>query len=167
MAGKHLARRSEKLPVRRDVVEDPFLELRDRMDRFMDDFTGGVWPFSWRVRPFEWRMEAFMPIVDIKDHGKEIEIQAELPGVSEKDVDLSLFGDSLIIKGEKKDGMEEKGKGYYRAERSYGSFERTIELPVDVDREKVEATFKDGVLSICLPKTKEAIEHTKKIPIRA
>jgi HSP20 family protein len=105
------------------------------------------------------------PIVDIKDHEKEIEIQAELPGVSEKDVDLSLSDNSLIIKGEKKHETEEEEKGYYRMERSYGSFERTIPLPVEVDRDKVEATFKNGILNICLPKTKEAIAHTKKIPI--
>jgi HSP20 family protein len=162
-----LAKRNEKVPVHRDVVSDPFLAFRDRMDRLMDDFVGGHiggWPFSWDTRPFEWRMGTF-PIVDIKNHEKEIEIQAELPGVSEKDVDLSLSDNSLIIKGEKKHETEEEEKGYYRMERSYGSFERTIPLPVEVDRDKVEATFKNGILNICLPKTKEAIAHTKKIPI--
>ncbi len=169
MAREYIAKQGEKVPARKDIARDPFLALRDRVDRIIDEFSGGLglWPASWDVRPMEWRMGAFMPTVDIKDRDNEIEIDAELPGVSEKDVELSLSGDSLIIKGEKKHETEEQEKGYYRAERAYGVFERAIPLPVDVDREKVEATFKNGVLSICLPKTKEAIEHIKKIPIRA
>jgi HSP20 family protein len=167
MATEQVAKQGEKGAVRREVARDPFLALRERMDRLIDEFTGGygAWPFSWDIRSMEWRTGAFMPSVDIKDKENEIRIEAELPGVSEKDVELSLSGDSLIIRGEKKHATEEKEKGYYRAERSYGSFERSIPLPVDVDRDKVEATFKNGVLNITLPKTKEAIQQTKKIPI--
>jgi HSP20 family protein len=168
MAAETVVKRGEKLPGRREVARDPFMALRDRMERLMDEFTGGfgVGPFSWDLRPFEWRMGAFLPVVDIKDRDNEIRIEMELPGVSEKDVDVSLSGDSLLIRGEKKHEAEEKEKGYYHAERSYGSFERSIPLPVDVERDKVQATFKDGVLSIVLPKSKEAIQQTRKIPIR-
>jgi len=168
MAAEQVVKRGERSVAGRDIARDPFLALRDRIDRLMDEFTGsfGAWPFSWDIKPLEWRLGAFVPTVDIKDRGNEIRIEAELPGVSEKDVDLSLSGDSLIIRGEKKHETEEKEKGYYRAERSYGSFERAIPLPVDVERDKIDATFKNGVLSITLPKCKEAIEHTKKIAIR-
>ncbi len=163
---QQLERPSERMPARRE--RDPFTALRDRMDRLFEDFTGAwEWPLLREVRPFEWRMEAFIPRVDIKDEDNQLKVEAELPGVSEKDVELSISGDMLMISGEKKQEKEEKEKGYYRVERSYGSFQRAIPLPVDVDRDKVQASFKNGVLTVTLPKSPEAMKQTKKIPIKA
>ncbi len=169
MAEQVAKRREAKAPVGREERRDPFLAFRDRMDRLMDDFFGGfdIWPVNrWAINPFEWRMGAFVPTLDVKDENDQIRIEAELPGMAENDVEISLSGDFLTIKGEKKQEVEEKEKSYYRTERSYGSFERTIPLPVEVDRDKVEAHFKKGVLEITLPKTKEAAAATKKIPIK-
>ena len=97
----------------------------------------------------------------------EIKVSAELPGMDEKDIDVSLTRDTLTIKGEKKEEKEDTGKDYYKMERSYGSFTRSIPLPVEVDTDKVQATFKKGVLEITLPKTAKAIQETKKVPVKA
>ncbi len=158
--GEQVAKGSEhKVPARREDVRDPFLALKKRMERLVDEYSGGAeaWPFSKELTPFDWRMSAFTPNVDIKDEETRITIEAELPGVSEKDVEVTLSGDSLIIRGEKKLETEEKEKDYYRVERSYGSFRRSIPLPVEVDGDNVKATFRNGILSITLPKSKEAL----------
>jgi HSP20 family protein len=103
----------------------------------------------------------------VSETDKEIKVSAELPGMDEKDIDVSLTRDSLTIKGEKKQETEDKGEDYYRMERSYGSFTRSIPLPIEVDTDKVQATFKKGVLEITLPKTARAIQETRKIPVKA
>lgn len=169
MAQEVATKRESRMPIRREEARDPYVALRERMDRVMDEFLGGldVWPSTWAVRPFEWRMGAFTPSIDIRDEDNQIKIEAELPGLADKDVEITLSEDTLIITGEKKQEEKQKEKNYYRMERSYGSFKRTIPLPVDIDRDKVEAHFKNGVLDITLPKTKEAVESTKKIPIKA
>ena len=87
--------------------------------------------------------------------------------MDEKDIDVSLTRETLTIKGEKKEEKEDKGKDYYKMERSYGSFTRSIPLPVEVDTDKVQATFKKGVLEITLPKTAKAIQETKKVPVKS
>jgi HSP20 family protein len=87
--------------------------------------------------------------------------------MNDKDIDVSLTKDSLTIKGEKKEEKEDKGKNYYRMERSFGSFTRTVPLPAEVDTEKAKADFVKGVLTVTLPKTPKAIKDTKKIPIKA
>jgi HSP20 family protein len=168
MAEEVAKKQEPRMPTRREEGRDPFLALRERMDRVMEDFFGGFdWPSPrWAISPFEWRMGVFTPSLDVRDEGNQIRIEAELPGMSEKDVEISLTGDAITIRGEKKQETEQKEKSYYRMERSYGSFERTVPLPVDVDREKVEARFRNGVLDITLPKTQEAVQATKKIPIK-
>lgn len=169
MAGNIEKRVGTKVPVRHEAGRDPFLAFRQNMDRLMDDFFRGfdMWPFSRRESgPFEWRTGAFSPSVDVRDEDNRVTIEAELPGMTEKDVEVSLSADSITIRGEKKKETEEEEKNYYRVERSYGSFERTVPLPVDIEPDKVEAKFKNGVLSITLPKTKEALAQTRKIPIK-
>ena len=141
--------------------ENPFALLRREMDSLFDNFFHGF-----GIEPFESRMGAFAPKVDMTENDKEIKISAELPGVDEKDIDVSLQKDMLTIKGEKKEEKEDKGKDYYRMERSYGSFSRTIPLPVDVETDGVEAKFKKGVLSITIPKTAKAVAETKKISVK-
>jgi len=150
----------KSVPVRRED-ENPFSLLRHEMDSLFDNFFRGF-----DMEPFESRMGVFSPKVDVTENDKEIKISAELPGMDEKDIDVSLQNDMLTIKGEKKEEKEDKGKDYYRMERSYGSFSRTIPLPVDVETDKVEAKFKKGVLSITLPKTAKAVAETKKIAVK-
>ena len=91
----------------------------------------------------------------------------ELPGMEAKDVDVSVTGDMLVLKGEKRQEKEEKDKNYHFSERAYGSFQRAFELPTSVDRGKITADFSKGVLTITLPKTAEAQQPTKKISVKA
>ena len=126
--------------------------FRREIDRLFDRFFE-VMPFS---------EQEFMPSVDISETDKDVIVQAEIPGIDPKDLDISLNGRLLTIKGEKKSEHEEKKENYHKIERKYGSFSRTLELPVDVDPDKVGATYKDGVLKIVLPKT----EAGKKIEVK-
>ena len=145
--------------------EQPFYSLQRDVNQLFDAFFRGF-----DVAPFDFasdRFRTFSPSIDIKETDKEILIKAELPGMDEKDVEVNLLEDRLTIKGEKKEEKEDKGSDYYHMERSYGSFNRVIALPDRVDTKKAEANFKNGVLSITLPKTAEAKEKGKKIPIKA
>jgi HSP20 family protein len=158
MALRDLIPIKKGVPARREE-HDPFSLFRDEMNRLFDSFFRGF-----DIEPFEPRI-AFSPKVDVSETEKAFTVSAELPGMDEKDIDVSLEKDRITIKGEKKEEKEEKGKDFYRAERSYGSFVRTIPLPKEIDTEKVEAQFKKGLLTITLPKTPEAIKEVKKIPI--
>jgi HSP20 family protein len=109
--------------------------------------------------------DSWFPTIDISEGKKDITVKAEIPGVEANDIDISLNGKLLTIKGEKKQEKEEKEENYHRMERSYGYFNRTIELPSEVDPEKVDASYKKGVLKIELKKTKES--ETKKIEIKS
>ena len=160
MALKDIIPRNKSLLVKREEA-DPFALIKRRMDDVFEDFLHGF-----DLQPFESRLGVFSPNIDVIENEKEIRISAELPGMEEKDIEVSLNKDSLSIKGEKKEEKEDKGKGYYRMERSYGSFSRTIPVPVEVEADKVEAKFKKGVLNITLPKTAKAVAETKKIPVK-
>jgi len=109
---------------------------------------------------------ALAPSIDVSENDKGIEVTAELPGVDEKDVEVTLADNLLTIKGEKKSEREEKEEGSYVSERSYGSFQRSFSLPYEVDAGKVEAKFDKGVLKISLPKSPELKKKTKKIAIK-
>lgn len=104
----------------------------------------------------------FSPAVDITETDKEIVVKAELPGIDQKDLKVELADGVLTIKGEKKEEKEEKGENLYRLERSFGSFARSFRLPCEVQEEKIEAKYKDGVLSLTLPK----VESGKKTSIQ-
>lgn len=140
--------------------EDPFGSMRRELDRVFDTMTRSMS----LARP-AMGLGAMAPRLDVKDTGPAIEIQAELPGVEEKDVELQFAGGMLTLRGEKKQEREEKEKGYYLMERAYGSFMRQIPMPVDIDEAKITASFENGVLSVVLPKSAEAAGKTKKIPI--
>lgn len=140
----------------------PFFSFRQEMDRLMEDFFG-----RFETQPYPRSTEAFTPHMDVVDSEKEIKVSAELPGMDEKDIDVSITREALTIRGEKKEEKEEQGKDYYRSERSFGSFTRTIPLPVEIETEKATASFKKGVLTVKLPKTRQTIEETKKITIKA
>lgn len=151
----------ETLPKRFEEF-NPFLVLRNEMDNVFDNFFRGF-----EVEPFGKGSGVFQPKVNVADGEKEITVSVEIPGMDEKDIELSLTKDALTIKGEKKEEKEEKGKNYHRMECSYGSFSRTLPLPVEINTEKAEAAYKKGVLKIVLPKTEKAVKETKKIPIKA
>lgn len=108
---------------------------------------------------------AFSPTLDVADKGKEIEVTAELPGMQEKDIEVTVDEHGLILRGEKKQERKEEGDNYTRMERSFGSFQRYIPLSSPVDRDKVKARFKNGVLTIKMPKTGEESQQAKKIQI--
>ena len=110
--------------------------------------------------------DVYSPRVDVTETDKEIVVSAELPGLDSKDIDISLSQDVLTISGQKRQEKEEKGKNYYRAERSYGSFRRSIPLPSEVEADKVDAAFERGVLTVTLPKSAEA-RAAKKITVKS
>ena len=132
--------------------------FRKEMDRFWNRFFGET-PLS-RTFTEEW-----VPSVDISETKDSFVVKTELPGLEAKDVDVSISGDLLTIKGEKKKEEEEKDEHHYCAERYYGSFQRTFQLPTGVKADKIEATFDKGVLKVTLPKEEEA--KKKEIEIKA
>lgn len=132
--------------------------LRREMDRLFDRFFEG-WPFRVAAEEGVWE-----PSLDVSETAREILVKAEIPGMDPKDIDLSVRGNVLTLAGERKQEKEEKGENFHRVERTYGSFSRSVRLPVEVDPEKVSASYKDGVLKITLRKTKQAAE--KKIEVK-
>jgi len=165
----------KQAPALRNVTTDPWQAFRTEMDRLFDRFSGGFFGFPSMRRLFDveplWRDESLpgmtLPVMDVSEDDKAYKLTAELPGLTEKDVDVTLTGDVVVLKGEKKQEHEEKGKNRYLSERSYGSFQRSFYLPDGVARDKVTAEFKDGVLTVMLPKTVEAQAQTKKVEVKA
>jgi len=142
---------------------DVFSAMRDEMDRVFERFEHG-----WPRLPTLFRREGSMtvPDLDIRESANAIVVEAELPGVDEKDVTVSLANGVLTIRGEKKQETEEKGENYHVTERSFGSFERAIRLPDTIDESKVEAKFEKGVLKVTAGKKLEAVKAERKIEIR-
>ncbi|HEX2113235.1 MAG TPA: Hsp20/alpha crystallin family protein [Alphaproteobacteria bacterium] len=138
---------------------DPFSTMRREMDRLFDEFRGvGGGPYAAEV--------GFAPAVNVKQTDKGVEVTAELPGIDEKNVEVSLAENALTIRGEKKQEKEEKGEGWFMSERSFGSFMRTIPLPIEVDEAKVSAQFRNGVLTVTLPAAADTERKTKKIEVK-
>jgi HSP20 family protein len=125
------------------------------------------WPTPWRDAP---RLDLggfdFAPRVDTAETDTAYEVTAELPGVEEKEIKISLENNLLCISGEKKAEREEKKKDYVMTERSYGSFKRAFTLPDNVDAEKIAAKFEKGVLKVMLPKTSPSLSKQREIPIK-
>jgi HSP20 family protein len=145
-------------PAKREGIRHPFLALRSEVNRLFDDFFVGRWmqPFSRDSWPrLERALGMTFPVVDAAESEKEYRITAELPGMTDKDVEVTLANGVLTLEGEKK---EEREKDYHVSERRYGSFQRSFPLPEDVDAEGVEAKLKDGVFIVLLPRTGEAQE---------
>ncbi|HTF98983.1 MAG TPA: Hsp20/alpha crystallin family protein [Nitrospirota bacterium] len=136
--------------------------MQREMNRVFDTFNR-----TWGLGTFPEVTGSFMPRLDVTEDEKAFTITAELPGMSEKEIELSLSADTLTIRGEKKEeAKEEQGKNYYYSERSYGTFMRTIPLPSQIETDKVSASFKKGVLTVTLPKTASAVETAKKITVK-
>jgi HSP20 family protein len=165
--------KEQKAPAKSEAWH-PFESLRHEMNRLFDEFDRDFWltPFrrpTFAAEPF-WRRElswSATPAVDIAEGEKAYEISAELPGLDEKDIEVKLANGGLTIKGEKREEKEERKKDYYLHERHFGAFERYFRLPEEVDAEKIEASFKKGVLTVTLPKRPEAQKAEKKIAVKA
>ena len=145
----------------------PFESLRREVDRLFEEFDRGLWRFPRALSALEpaW-VRGAAPAVEIVERDKDYLVTAELPGLSDKDVELKLANDMLTIKGEKKEEKEEKRKGYYLSERRYGAFERSFRVPEGADSDKVEAKFSNGVLTITMPKKPEAMKAARTIDIK-
>lgn len=146
----------------------PFEALRREIDRLFDDFGGnGGWPRSLFESLPAWRAFGAIPATDIVEKDGGYELTAELPGLDEKDVEVTAANGILTIKGEKKQEREEKKKGCYLSERRYGAFERRYPVPEDVDPEKIQAVFRKGVLTVTMPRSAEAKPAARRIEVRA
>jgi len=170
--------KNENAPVKKSEIGssaeawNPFSALRGEFDQLLDRFSRD-WPIGDPLggmsfpTPMRRMQEAWgfgVPAVDFIDKEDAVEVRAELPGMSEEDIDVEVTDSILTISGEKKEEREEGEKGgrYYLSERKYGSFERSIHLPDGVDKDKVAAIVKDGVLVVTIAKTPEARKKPKK-----
>ncbi len=153
---------------------DAWRSLRTEMDRLFDRFTTG-WGMPSLRRMFDaeptFRYESSLsmptPAMDVSEDDAGYKVTAELPGMSEKEVEVVLSGDTLTLKGEKRQEKEQKDKNFYLSERSYGSFQRSFYVPEGVDRDKIAADFSKGVLTLTMPKTAKAVGQQKKIEVKA
>ncbi|MBN2654569.1 MAG: Hsp20/alpha crystallin family protein [Nitrospirae bacterium] len=147
----------------------PLRELED-MRRDMDRIFEEFFVPSGRRRQHAWPVQAeaglVVPNVEMYDRKNEIVVKAEVPGVKKDGLDLTITKDSLTIKGEVKKEEEVKQENYYFSERSYGTFTRSLALPVEVESEKAKASFENGVLEIVLPKKEEAKSKEIKIEVK-
>lgn len=178
MAKKSVAvKKKETKPANVPAAWQPFAELRTRMDDLFDDFTRG-WGLSQTVprvpslKPLEWPSimgQGGEPLIDVhfeaKESDKEIDISAELPGLDDKDVEVTVADGLLTIKGEKKIEAEKEDKNYHFSERRYGSFTRSFRVPDSVDESKIKANLEKGVLNVSLPKRPEAMKKKQKIAV--
>jgi len=145
--------------------DHPFYSLQKDMNNLFDNFFRG---FNMAPRGFAvGGMGSFSPSVDVKENEKEFIIKAELPGVDEKDIEVTVTNDSITIKGEKKEEKEDKDKNYYYMERSYGSFSRVIPFEAEIESGRAEAHFKNGILDIKIPKNQSTKAKGTKVSIKS
>lgn len=161
MASQDVTKSSQKSSQPIDVFD----AMRHEMNRLFDRFDQGF-PSLPSLFGSGGSGGGFGLDLDVRDDGKSMVIEAELPGVAEKDVSVTLANGVLTISGEKKNEREEKKDNYYLSERSYGSFRRSVRLPDTIDESKIEAKFDKGVLHITAPKKPEAATAERKIDIR-
>ncbi|HEY5892543.1 MAG TPA: Hsp20/alpha crystallin family protein [Chthoniobacterales bacterium] len=152
------------IPWRREPREltranDPFTYLRRQIDRIFEEPLG-----AWRG-PWQSGETMFAPNVDVTEHDKDISVSAELPGLESKDVEVDVDDDVLTIRGEKRSEETSGEAGHRWTERTFGRFERSIPLPMEVNPDAAKAEFRNGVLRITLPKSETAKSHARKINI--
>jgi len=141
-----------------EPIRSFFEEVEDLFERFFGDFE---------IEPAAERWSLLSPKVDLVEDDNEYRLTAELPGIDEKDLEVTLDDDNVLtIKGEKKEEKEDKGKNYFYKERRFGSFVRRLQLPDDVNVDKIEAKFRNGVLTLHIPKIASA-KKAKKIEIKS
>lgn len=136
-----------------------FERMKRDMDRLWDSFLEGA-PRRRSEERGEW-----LPSLDVSETKNELVVKAEVPGMDPKQIDISLSDGVLTIKGEKKQEKEEKEANYHLVERSYGAFVRSVRLPKEVQSDKINASYKDGILKIALPKSEEAKKKEIKIKV--
>jgi HSP20 family protein len=154
------------------AMAETWQSFRHEIDSLFDRFSNGFESFS--LQPFTNMQQLWSPgvtgfanpAVDVAESDAAYTITAELPGVKEKDVEVSISDDMLVIKGEKRQEREEKDKSHYLSERSYGTFQRMFALPRGTDSNKIEARFQNGVLVVLVPKTGQKSE-SRKIEVKA
>ena len=155
-----------QIPVKREQQEEAqVFDLQRRMNRLFDEFFER--PFC--LKPFfdgDFGLGGFFPSMDVSETDKEISITAELPGMKPEDIHISIDHGVLNLRGEKRVEKEGKDKRYYRAERSYGSFQRSFTLPDEVDEDKIDAAFQNGVLTVRMPKVKQVQEQARRIAVK-
>jgi HSP20 family protein len=156
-------RGKSQMPATQDDVRDPFLAFRREVDRMFDDFFNGFGGRS--LAPFgAWR--GLTPTMDLDETDKEIVVTAELPGLDEKDFEVTVSGDILTLKGEKKAERDERNGDAHYVERRFGSFSRSVRLPFEVKDEKVDASYDKGVLTVRIPKPAELQRPARRIDVR-
>jgi HSP20 family protein len=142
----------------------PWTEPRALMERFFPESWIRPW-FDWE-KGFYREMESWMPRVDVSETEKEYQIEADVPGVKPEDIKVEISGDTLILSGKSEEEKEEKGKTWHRIERRSGSFYREFELPKGADTDQVEATAKNGTLTVRLMKKPEAQSKTIEVKVK-
>ena len=159
---------SDIVPRRRRIVGQlvPFGSLQRQINTILDDFVHGL-----DLEPLgslSERLATFNPKINVTENDQELRVTAELPGIAEKDVELTLTRDALTIRGEKREEYEKsEGSKQHFVESRYGKFERTIPLDFEVSEDRVQATFKNGVLTVALPKSQAEQKGARKISIKA
>lgn len=144
--------------------EDGLMLLQTRMNRAFDEMLRGFPGFAAELPAFSAHEG---PRVDVRETPEEVIVEAELPGMDEKDFDLTLHEGLLVLKGEKKLESKQEHEGWHQIERAYGSFQRVVGLPAEVDAAKVEATFEKGVLRVRMPKAAPARQSAQKIAVKS
>ncbi len=159
----------EKLKDTHSPYEHPVLKLHSEIDRLFERaFQGSGFP-SFRMGPHAFPVlakEWLKPSLDLAATEKEYTISLELPGVESNEVRLEIINDTLKISGEKRQEKEEKEKDFYRLERSYGSFQRILSLPEDADQDNVNAVFRNGVMTITIPRKSAPEAQARQIEIK-
>jgi HSP20 family protein len=145
------------------LAHDPFTGFRREMDRLFNDFFAPTESRSFGAAP---AASAAWPSIDVNEADQAYTVTAEVPGLEEQDLELNLRDNVLTIRGEKRQEHKEEERGRTYAERFYGRFQRTIPFDAEIDADKVEATFKNGILTVNLPKNAETREKSRKIEIR-
>ncbi len=160
--------RSTPVPVRqtkdRNMDTAPIGSLQDQVNRLFDQFFDS-WPMAPAMPRYTYEPMAFNPKMDVREDEKCIALTADLPGMTDKDVEVLVAPGSLTIRGERKEESNRKESGYYVNERSFGQFERTFALPSGIDIDKAHANFKNGALTVTLPRTAEARKATRKLEL--
>ena len=156
---------SSLLPWRHRESAAPLVSLQDAMNGLFEDLSRNTESDPFRSLE-RFGQSSWLPRLDVAEDDEEVQITAELPGLAEEDINVTLTGQTLTLRGEKKQERTENKKDVQHTERTYGAFARSVGLPCDVDQEKVAGTFKDGVLTITLPKTEHARRQSRTVPIK-
>jgi len=137
----------------------PISNLRREMDRIFNELI----PFNWRLEEPEMGVSTWSPRTDLMENDDKYVIELDLPGMAKENININVQDNMLTIEGERKDETTEEGSGYLRSERSFGAFKRSFSLPAHVVEDKVKASFKNGVLTVHLPKAEKS--KRKKVAI--